>query len=143
MQRAAQTAGSAIGCAIWHCLAMTRAAIKNAEERLRQAILTGRVDALDGLLSERVIYVGPEGSVSRKEDDLALYRSGTQKVTRYDPSEMQIELIGDDIGVVVLRVDLAGQMGTRPFAGAFRFTRTYVREHDTWRIACAHASAIE
>ena len=105
---------------------MTRAAIKNAEERLRQAILTSDADALDGLLSERVICVGPDA----------------QKVTRYDPSEMKIELHGDDVGVVVVRVDLTGEIGAQPFAGAFRFTRTYVRERDAWRIACAHASAI-
>jgi len=122
---------------------MTRAALKNAEERLRQAILTSDVHALEGLLGERVIFVGPEGSVLRREDDLALYRSGAQTITRYDPSEMTIELHGDHIGVVVLRVDLAGQRGTRPFAGAFRFTRTYVREHEAWRIACAQASPIE
>ena len=121
---------------------MTRAAIKNAEERLRQAILTNDVDALDGLLGERVIFVGPEGSVLRKEDDLALYRSGAQKITRYDPSEMTIELLGEDLAVVLLRVDLAGQRGAEPFAGAFRFTRTYMREHHAWRIACAQASPI-
>lgn len=122
---------------------MTRAALKNAEERLRQAVLTSNVDALDGLLSESVIFVGPDGTVLNKEDDLALYRSGTQTLTRYDPSEMQIELHGDDVGVVVLRVDLSGQRGARTFAGAFRFTRTYVREGHAWRIACAQASAID
>jgi ketosteroid isomerase-like protein len=120
---------------------MTRAALKNAEERLRGAILAGDVEALDALLSDRIIIVRPDGQVVQKEDDLDLYRSGRQRVMRYEPSKPLIELHGDDIGVVVLQVSIAGEMDTVPFAGSFRVTRTYAREHDAWRIVCEHASS--
>ena len=120
---------------------MTRAALKNAEERLREAILASDVDALDALLSDELVLVSAEGHVLHKEDDLELYRSGRMRVTRYDPSELAIVLHGADVGVVVVRVQVAGELSQKPFASTFRFSRTYVREDSRWRIACSHASA--
>ena len=76
---------------------MTRAAIKNAEERLREAILTNDAAALDSLLGEHGIYVRPDGRVLLKEDEVRRHRPGAQKITRYDPSEMKIVLHGDDV----------------------------------------------
>jgi len=119
---------------------MTRAALKNAEERLREAILASDVDALDGLLSDALVFVSADGHVLHKGDDLELYRSGRMCVTRYDPSELAVVLHGADVGVVVVRVEVSGELSGRPFSSAFRFSRTYVREENRWRIACSHAS---
>jgi ketosteroid isomerase-like protein len=120
---------------------VTRAAIKHAEERLRAAVLAGDVAALDALLHDAVVFVGADGSVLRKEDDLALYRSSAQRVSRYDVRELVVELHGP-VAVACVRVEVAGDVGGAPFEGAYRYTRTYVQEDGAWRIVAAHASRL-
>jgi len=119
---------------------VTRAALKNAEERLRSATLAGDLPELDTLLSDRVVIVGPDGGVIEKDDHLELHRSGRQRISHYDCTELRIELVGDHVGVVAVRVRIAGDRERAPFAGSFRFTRTYAREAETWRIVSMHAS---
>ncbi len=126
---------------------MTRAAIKYAEGRLREAVLTGNVEALDVLLTDPAMFCAPDGEVLGKEDDLEAYRSGALAIARYDVSEMTIELHGTTAAVVVLRLELGGKRLGEPFAGVFRASRTWVREdahghaHGTgdapWRLASA------
>ncbi|NOU31402.1 MAG: nuclear transport factor 2 family protein [Polyangiaceae bacterium] len=126
---------------------MTRAAIKYAEGRLREAVLAGDVDALDVLSTDAVFFCAPDGEVLRKEDDLEAYRSGALVIARYDVSEMVIELHGTTAAVVVLRLELGGKRNGEPFAAVFRAVRTWVREdahghaHGTsdapWRLASA------
>ncbi len=122
---------------------MTRAAIKHGEERLRRATLTGDVAELDALLSDRALFTGSDGAVLRKEDDLAVYRNGTQKITRYEPSAMAIELhTGGSSAVVSVRVELEGVAQGAPFAGIFRYTRLWAHEDGVFKIVAAHASAV-
>ncbi len=124
---------------------MTRAAIKYAEGRLRGAVLAGDVNALEGLLTDAVVFCAPDGEVLGKADDLEAYRSGALVIARYDVSEMTIELHGTTAAVVALRLELGGTRNGEPFAGAFRAVRTWMREdahgHGTsdapWRLGCA------
>jgi ketosteroid isomerase-like protein len=126
---------------------MTRAAIKYVEGRLREAVLTGDADALAVLLTDTVVFCGPDDQLRRREDDLEAYRSGALTIGRYDVSEMAIELHGTTAAVVVLRLNLAGKRHGEPFEGTFRAMRCWVREdahghaHGTsdapWRLASA------
>lgn len=126
---------------------MTRAAIKHAESRLAEAIVESDVEVLDRLLSDRVIFCAPDGRILRKEDDLAAHRGAErriQRVTRYDVSELSIEL-HEHAAVVSVRVAIAGTYAGVVIDGDYRYTRTWVREghgDDAWRIVLAHASVI-
>lgn len=114
---------------------MTRAAIKHAEEALRTAMLAGDVDALDQLLDDDLLFVAPNGDLARKEDDLENYRSKAQSIDSHVPRDLTIALHGEDIAIVSVVVDLAGQFRGQAFAGTFRYTRTWRRAaHGTWRI---------
>ena len=114
---------------------MTRAAIKHAEARLRDAMLASDVEVLDDLLDEALLFCGPDGSLVHKEDDLAAHSSGMQRLTKLEPRELVVELHDDDLGVVSALVELAGTMGEQPFGGTFRYVRTWRRGHDgAWRI---------
>jgi ketosteroid isomerase-like protein len=120
---------------------MTRAAIKHAEERLRDAMLRGDVEALDDLIADELVFCMPDGRVLGKEDDLEAYRSGAQTITRAEPSELHIEL-HEHTAVVTVRVQLEGTASGRPFGGAFRYMRTYVRAGDGWKIVAGSVTAI-
>ena len=114
---------------------MTRAAIKHAEARLREAMLASDVVVLDDLIDDGLLFCGPDGSLFRKEDDLAAHRSGMQRLTKLESHSLSVELHGDDLGVVSTLVDLAGTMGDQPFGGTFRYVRTWRRGQDgAWRV---------
>ena len=53
-----------------------QAQIMEAEERLRQAMLHSDVDTLDELIAPELYFTDHFGRVVRKEDDLAIHRSG-------------------------------------------------------------------
>lgn len=113
---------------------MTRAAIKHGEEQLRRAMLAGDVEALDGLLHDALVFLAPSGEVARKDDDLANYRSGRQRMTKIEPRDLVIELFGDDVGVATVLTDLGGEIDGVSFAGTYRYLRTWRREHGRWQI---------
>jgi hypothetical protein len=55
--------------------------IQQHEEALRSAMLTSDVEALNALIADDLAFVGGTGDVFGKEDDLALHRSGRQKLS--------------------------------------------------------------
>lgn len=107
--------------------------IAQLEERLRTAMLAGDVPELDALIDDRLCFVGPDGGLYGKADDLELYRSGAQKLARIDFEDVLIEQYGSTAIAVVL-ADLAGVLGGQVFEGRFRYTRTWVRGDLGWKI---------
>ncbi len=107
--------------------------IAQLEERLRTAMLTSNVPELDALIDDRLRFMGPDGGLYGKVDDLELYRSGTQRITRIDVEDLLIERHGPTAVAVVL-ADLAGTLGGQAFEGRFRYLRTWVRGGPDWKI---------
>lgn len=96
-------------------------------------MLAGDADALERLLDDRLIFVGPDGSVATKQDDLAAHRAGSHRFRRLDIEDTRIEMHGDTALVVVLvwlSVEAQGQV----FEGRHRYTRTWHHDVDGWRI---------
>lgn len=122
---------------------MTRAAIKHGEEQLRQAMLAGDVDALDRLIHDKLLFLGPTGAIATKAEDLENYRRGRQRITKVEPRELAIELFGDDIGVVTVLTELEGVFDEKPFSGTYRYVRTWRRDGERWQIIAGAVMAAE
>lgn len=118
---------------------MTRAAIKHEEEQLRQAMLGGDVEALERLLHDEGIFVGPTGARVEKADELDAYRTGRQRFTRLASRELAVQLHGHDVGVVTVIAEVEGTVDAAPFAGTYRHVRTWHRESGLWQIVAAVA----
>jgi len=107
--------------------------IAQLEERLRTAMLTSDVSKLDALIDDRLCFIGPDGGLYSKADDLELYRSGAQRLTRINFEDVLVEQHGSTAITVVL-ANLAGTLRGEAFEGRFRYTRTWVRGDLGWKI---------
>ena len=107
--------------------------IIQAEERLVRAMLESDVSTLDALIDDRLLFVGPDGNVYSKQDDLALHSSGEERIGRLDVEQRLVEA-HDSVAAVVVVAAMEGVFKGQAFAGRFRYLRTWLRTPSGWRI---------
>ena len=116
--------------------------IRDAEERLRQAMLASDAETLDALLADALVFTNHLGQVLGKQDDLAAHRSGVVTITELTPSEQRIQCHGD-VAVVSVRGRLVGSYAGTPSHGDFRFTRVWARsDAGPWQVVAGHATVM-
>jgi hypothetical protein len=113
--------------------------IQNSEEQLRQAMLASDIVALNTLLANELIFTNHLGQCLGKEADLSAHKSGTLRISKLEPSEQQIKLVGDKVAVVFVRVQVIGTYAGQPAGGDFRFTRVWVSSNGHWQVVAAHS----
>jgi hypothetical protein len=107
------------------------AQILDAEDRLRAAMLSSDVGALDTLLAPDLIFTNHLGQLLGKENDLAAHRSGVLKVKELRPSEQHVRFSAG-VAIVSVRMQLLG-----------RFTRVWALSGEkTWHVVAAHAGLV-
>ena len=116
--------------------------IVELEAALRTAQLTADVAMLDRLISDELLFTGPDGQLGTKAQDLAAHRSGALRIREHQPTELSIRRIGSDVAIVALRTRLAVEVNGEMVRGTFRYTRVWAREQGTWRVAGGHVSAV-
>lgn len=112
------------------------------EAELRAAQLNADVAALDRLISDDLLFTGPDGTLATKADDLAAYRDGVMRVSAHEPEELRVRRVGRDVAVVALRTRMAGSYASAPFSGIARYTRVWAREGGQWRIVGGQVSVV-
>jgi ketosteroid isomerase-like protein len=119
----------------------SEASLRACEAALRQAQLASDVPELDRLVDDALVFIGPNGAVYGKQDDLDAHRRGVIRITRLEPSEERIQRFGE-IAVVSVRMEMSGTFEGEDFAGPFRYTRVWRAQGDGWRIVAGHVSAV-
>ena len=121
---------------------IAEAEIAHAEDRLRKAMLTSDVVALDDLLAPELTFTNHLGQLTGKQEELEAYGSGMLKVKELKPSEQNVQLRGD-VAIVSVRTQLSGTYNGNPADGDFRFTRVCALSADnTWHVIAAHAGIV-
>lgn len=119
------------------------ATIVALEVALRRAQLDADVRSLDALISDDLLFTGPDGQLGTKEQDLAAHGSGLVRFRRHDVEELRIRRVGTDVAVCALRTRLTVDVGGTPVHGRFRYTRVWAREHDGhWRVVGGHVAEV-
>jgi ketosteroid isomerase-like protein len=109
-----------------------------AERALHAAQLAGDVAALDRLLHDRLVAIGPDGARHTKNQDLAAYRSGSSVITDLVEENVEV-LVAGSTGVTFFTGTLGGTFGGQPMSARMRYTRTWVHDDEAgWRILAAH-----
>ena len=116
------------------------AALLDAERRLQQAQRDGDVAALDRLLDDRLVAIGPDGGRYRKSDDLGAYRSGHSKIDSLTEEDLEV-LVVEATGATFALCAVSGTFGGEPFAARLRYARTWAyRKEIGWRVVAAQIS---
>ncbi|HET7277805.1 MAG TPA: nuclear transport factor 2 family protein [Dermatophilaceae bacterium] len=120
----------------------SKAGLLAAERALHAAQLGGDVAALDRLLDDRLIAIGPDGARHTKNDDLAGYRSGSSVITELSEEDVEV-LVAGTTGATFFTATIAGTFGGEPMSARLRYTRTWVHDDKTgWRILAAHIAVL-
>ena len=116
----------------------SEAGLLTAERALHEAQLAGDVAALDRLLHDRLVAIGPDGARHTKDQDLAAHRSGSSVITDLVEEDVKV-LVAGSTGVTFFTGTLSGTFGGQPMSARMRYTRTWVYDDEAgWRILAAH-----
>ncbi|MNK16191.1 hypothetical protein D3C87_343520 [compost metagenome] len=115
--------------------------IQEYEERLRLAMLHSDVAELDALIDDDLLFVGPGGGMYTKADDLQLHRSGSQRMLQAVWHTVEVRSYGTTC-ITAVTAELSGTLMGAPFAGRFRYLRTWVQKEGIWRVVAGSVSAI-
>jgi ketosteroid isomerase-like protein len=113
------------------------------EARIRAAQLAADVDELEALISEDLLFAGPDGQLGSKAQDLEAYAKGLVRFLSHEPEELRIRRIGSDTVVTSLAARLVVEALGEISKGTYRYTRIWAREHGgSWRIVGGHVSEL-
>jgi ketosteroid isomerase-like protein len=111
------------------------------ESALRRAQLEADVAALDRLISEHLLFTGPDGQLITKAQDLATHASGQVRFLRHTPVELRVRRVGSDVAITALCADLTVEVAGAAIEGRFRYTRVWAREPDQgWQVVGGHVA---
>ncbi len=122
---------------------MADPAIVVLEARMRMAQLSADLTALDDLISNDILFTGPDGQLGSKTQDIEAYRAGTIKFIDHVPEEFRIQRVSADVSISALRAQLTVAVAGRLSRGVYRYTRIWAREDgQTWRVVGGHVSVV-
>jgi ketosteroid isomerase-like protein len=116
--------------------------IVELEARIRAAQLNADVASLDALISDDLLFTGPDGQVGTKAEDLEAHRSGIVRFREHEPEELRVRRVGADVAVAALRARLAVEVAGSLIRGTHRYTRIWAREKGEWRVVGGHVSPV-
>ena len=115
--------------------------IIGVEEKLRKAMLSSDVAALDRLLSTKLIFTNHLGQVISKSDDIESHSNGDLKIESLELSEQRISY-ASELAIVSVHAKISGSFKGSPANGNFRFTRVWKNENGVWKVIAGHSSIV-
>ncbi len=112
-----------------------------AETKLQDAVRTRDVDALETLLHDDVRFMGPDGTVIGKEEDLASHRAGAFEISSLDEVSREVRRFGDT-GITLVVLDIKGISQEQPITARLAYTRAWKANGPDWQVIAAQGSAI-
>ena len=113
------------------------------EARIRAAQLDADLAALEELISDNLLFTGPDGQLGTKAQDIEAYRSGTVWFLSHVPEELRVRRVGPDVAIASLRAQLTVDVAGNVSRGTYRYTRVWAREDGgAWRVVGGHVSPV-
>jgi ketosteroid isomerase-like protein len=110
------------------------------EARIRAAQLEADIATLEELISDDLLFAGPDGQLGTKAQDLEAHASGVVHFREHLPEELRIRRVGPDVAIAGLRASLAVEVAGTLVRGTYRYTRVWAREGGEWKVVGGHVS---
>jgi ketosteroid isomerase-like protein len=117
------------------------AALAAVEERFARALAAGDADALDNIVVDDWIVIGPDGKIITRSAFLDVVRSGVLTHSVMESDETRLRVYGD-AAIVTARVVTAGAYQGQAFTTTERATDVFVRDHDSWKCVLTQLTTI-
>jgi ketosteroid isomerase-like protein len=102
-------------------------------EKLKKALFSCDVEALQELMAEDYLGFGPQGNPQDRKQTLEAYQPGCVQLDKYDVEEMETRIIGD-VGVITGKGYIHGTYGAHEFEHDLRFLDMYVLRDGRWQL---------
>ena len=99
----------------------------------------GDADALEALWADDLEVAVPRMPVLTRADAATFAHSGRMKFLKYRTSEVRVRVYGD-AAVVTGRLQRTRVTNGQEVSDDWRFTKTYIRQAQKWRVVAFHAS---
>jgi len=116
--------------------------IRRVEHALCEAFRTGDVAAIGRLEDETYTLTNTHAEVSTRADDITDAKKGEIRYSEFRNHDQSVRLYGD-AAIVLGITSLKGTSAGKTFELDVRFTDTYVRRADGWKIAASQATRID
>src|SRR5512140_3789246 len=90
------------------------------EARIRSAQLNADIATLDELISDNLLFTGPDGQLGTKAQDIDSYRPGTVMSLEHVPEELRIRRVGGKVAISSLRAQLTVDVAGTISRGVYR-----------------------
>ncbi len=102
------------------------------ENEFARAVASNDAYALDELLADDWIIVGPDGSITDKARFLGVIKSGVLSHELMESTDMRVRLYGNT-AIVTGLTTTKGKFMKQDFASCERATDIFVKQTDHWR----------
>jgi ketosteroid isomerase-like protein len=106
--------------------------IKKMETDRAAAVVKGDWAKLEKETSDDYTLINMNGQMSNKSQMVEGFKSGQNKLTADDLSDMTVRVY-DNVAVVTGKLDVKGTMGGKDVTGQGMFTRVYVKKGGHWQ----------
>ena len=111
-----------------------------ARERALQAAMRAHdVAALDDLLHDDLLAVGPDGALADNAMDHDAHRTGVFVIAELTEEELHVKVHGD-LALTFVVLAIRGTIDEADVSGRYRYTRTWTRSAGDWQVIGAHIS---
>jgi hypothetical protein len=117
------------------------ASLNEAESGFQKALADNDLAGLDKVLDREVRFVGADGSIIGKGEDLAAHRSGQLVLSAVTELHREAQVI-KGVGITRVTLHLTGMASGVPLAANVIYTRVWRRDPDGWFVIAAHGSAV-
>ena len=115
--------------------------IKKLEMDRAAAVIKGDMMTLEKATSDDYTLININGQMSDKSQMISGFKSGQNKLSKDELSEMKVRVYGDT-AVITGKVTVEGMMGGKDVSGEAMFTRVYVKKGGRWQAVALQQTRI-